>query len=518
VSLIGPLELRRSYYHCRRCGQGHLPWERTLGLGATQLTPAASEVVSMLGVQSSFAEVSERTLKKACGLRLSESTVERTTEGAGERLRQLLEQRVKFGEPKPWDWERDAQGRSCAYVSLDATGVRQQGEQGAAAEGRMAYVAMIYNPRGADRTLERRTASAPHQVRYLAGFYELDALGIELRGHPHDLFEGGHWHAWQHECFHAERVQPFKQVFRELYVVTKQEKKGGAVSHRYDGQQVQPKQALALFGSRGWNTRDGIFKVFHDAGLTANVHFQSGVTTPLEVEGWTLAGVSFTPRNEWKPVQLKSVPSRLFSEVMRDLDLVVSVAHAGGVDPEASASTVEMRAGLLRETCSLLKLKNVRLKPTHAVKLRRADFYETGDQYCLRFHEKGGKVREIPVRHDLQRWIQEYLKASAEQANNAQPLAPMFCTTVRRTKRLTTRPMTADDMGRMLKRRLHDAGLSLRLSPHSLRVATLTDLLSQGLSLDDVQNLAGHADPRTTRLYDRRQRQVTRNIVERISV
>jgi hypothetical protein len=182
VSLIGPLELRRSYYHCRRCGQGHLPWERTLGLGATQLTPAASEVVSMLGVQSSFAEVSERTLKKACGLRLSESTVERTTEGAGERLRQLLEQRVKFGEPKPWDWERDAQGRSCAYVSLDATGVRQQGEQGAAAEGRMAYVAMIYNPRGADRTLERRTASAPHQVRYLAGFYELDALGIELRG------------------------------------------------------------------------------------------------------------------------------------------------------------------------------------------------------------------------------------------------------------------------------------------------------------------------------------------------
>jgi hypothetical protein len=37
-------------------------------------------------------------------------------------------------------------------------------------------------------------------------------------------------------------------------------------------------------------------------------------------------------------------------------------------------------------------------------KLRRADFYETCDQYCLRFHEKGGNVREIPVRHDLQRY------------------------------------------------------------------------------------------------------------------
>jgi len=36
--------------------------------------------------------------------------------------------------------------------------------------------------------------------------------------------------------------------------------------------------------------------------------------------------------------------------------------------------------------------------------------------------------------------------------------------------------------------------------------------------LEDVQYLAGHRDPRSTRLYDRRQKQVTRNIVERISV
>jgi len=43
-------------------------------------------------------------------------------------------------------------------------------------------------------------------------------------------------------------------------------------------------------------------------------------------------------------------------------------------------------------------------------------------------------------------------------------------------------------------------------------------MLTQGVPLEDVQYLAGHADPRTTRLYDRRQKQVTRNIVERISV
>lgn len=185
--------------------------------------------------------------------------------------------------------------------------------------------------------------------------------------HPHDLFSGGDWHEWQRECFQAERIQPIKQIFRELYLPTKQEKKDGAVSHRYDGQQVQPKQALALFGSRGWNTGEGTFKAFHDAGLIAAVNFATGVTTPAEVEGWAVDGVFFRRRDEWKPLKLADVPPRLFSEVMRDVDLVVSVAHAGGVDPEASASTVEMRAGLVRETCALLRLDNVRLKPSHAV-------------------------------------------------------------------------------------------------------------------------------------------------------
>jgi len=148
--------------------------------------------------------------------------------------------------------------------------------------------------------------------------------------------------------------------------------------------------------------------------------------------------------------------------------------------------------------------------------LRRADFYDVGEQYCLRFTEKRGKSREIPVRHDLQRFINEYLDSGGMEYSDKS--TPLFRTTIRRTKRLTQNGMTAGDMARMVKRRMLDAGLPSRLSPHSFRVTTITDLLSQGVPLEDVQNLAGHADPRTTRLYDRRNRRVTRNIVERISV
>jgi site-specific recombinase XerD len=148
--------------------------------------------------------------------------------------------------------------------------------------------------------------------------------------------------------------------------------------------------------------------------------------------------------------------------------------------------------------------------------LRRGDFYDLGEQYCLRFIEKGTKHREIPVRHDLGGFIRDYLAAAGlEYSDRASPL---FRTTVRRTVKLTMNGISAGDMLRMVKRRLRDAGLPDRFSPHSFRVATITDLLSQGVPLEDVQRLAGHADPRTTRLYDRRDRRVTRNIVERISI
>jgi integrase/recombinase XerD len=49
-------------------------------------------------------------------------------------------------------------------------------------------------------------------------------------------------------------------------------------------------------------------------------------------------------------------------------------------------------------------------------------------------------------------------------------------------------------------------------------VTAITSLLEQGVPMEDVQYLAGHAEPRTTTPYDRRKKRVTRNIVERIPI
>jgi len=148
--------------------------------------------------------------------------------------------------------------------------------------------------------------------------------------------------------------------------------------------------------------------------------------------------------------------------------------------------------------------------------LKRGSLYHAGEQWMLHFDEKGGKSREIPVRHDLERMLFEYMDAADIQASAKD--TPLFRTAYRKTGRLTERGVYVVDVCRMVKRRLKEIGVSTRLSPHSFRVTTITDLLDQGVPLEDVQRLVGHADPRTTRLYDRRQKNITRNIVERISI
>ncbi len=211
-------------------------------------------------------------------------------------------------------------------------------------------------------------AKAGKALRDAAGAFHAVGVRESLRlAHPHDLLEMGDWSGWQRECFQAERVQPFKQLFRELYLLTEDER-GRTSTRRYAGHQVAPRQALALLGSRGWvsHPEEGVQKTFHQEGLTARLDFQETWFTPAEIEGLTLEEACFTQKNEWKPLPLSEIPPQVFSEAMRDLDLVVSVAHQGGVDPEASASTIEMRAALLRETSALLELKNVDVKESHA--------------------------------------------------------------------------------------------------------------------------------------------------------
>ena len=186
--------------------------------------------------------------------------------------------------------------------------------------------------------------------------------------HPHDLYTLGHWPAFQAQVMERGVTQPFKQVFREYYPLTAAEQDAKR-SARYDGHHVQPGRAAALLRTRGWVAvpEEGVRRTWHAEGLNVWIDTSLGYGTPNEVEGTPLNAVYFLPQGAGEPLTLSQVPPRVFSETMRDLDLVVSVAHVGGVDPEATQSTTVMRAALLRETLRLLNLGNVRLQHDHAL-------------------------------------------------------------------------------------------------------------------------------------------------------
>ena len=182
-TLGGPVTCNRAYYYCGLCATGSCPWDRRVGLTAQRLSPAVERLATLCGAVADSLEKGTELLKETAGIRLGESTVQRTTEAAGDRIAALLHLGRTFGGKGAWDWFRDACGRTVGYIGIGATGVRQQGPHGEAADGRMAYVGMIFNPRpDPERAFEGRPEPGMSmKARYVSGLYPPAEMGPLLR-------------------------------------------------------------------------------------------------------------------------------------------------------------------------------------------------------------------------------------------------------------------------------------------------------------------------------------------------
>lgn len=134
-----------------------------------------------------------------------------------------------------------------------------------------------------------------------------------------------------------------------------------------------------------------------------------------------------------------------------------------------------------------------------AVSLKVEDFYPLGRRSYLRLDEKGGKQREIPCHHQLEEFLDAYIEVSGVAKGT-----PLFRSAGGRTGRLTDRAMSRTDAYAMVQRRVAAAGIRGRFSNHSFRATGITTYLENGGTLEKAQWIAGHADSRTTKLYDRR--------------
>ncbi|QNE67204.1 DUF4132 domain-containing protein [Fusobacterium hwasookii] len=221
--------------------------------------------------------------------------------------------------------------------------------------------------------------------------------------HPFDLFNSKQWPLYQQDILEREVKQVFKQVFRELYIKTKDELKMDK-SRRYAGHQIQPAKSIALLKTRRWVVDDyeGLQKVYYKENIIAKMYAMTDWYSPAEVEAPTIEDIVFYDRKTFELMTIEDVPDLIFSEVMRDIDLVVSVAHVGDVDPEASQSTIEMRRAIVEFNAKLFKLKNVTFTETHAlIKATRAEYSIHLGSGVI--HQKAGATIEVLPVHSQHR-------------------------------------------------------------------------------------------------------------------
>ncbi len=149
------------------------------------------------------------------------------------------------------------------------------------------------------------------------------------------------------------------------------------------------------------------------------------------------------------------------------------------------------------------------------IKMRVEDVFVQGRRTWVRLHEKGGKRHEMPCHHNLEDYLEAYIKGAGIAAD---PKGYLFRTARGRTNELSGKPLSQADAYRMIGRRAGDAGIRTKICCHSFRATGITEYLRNGGKLEVAQQMANHESARTTGLYDRRNDQVSLDEVERILI
>ncbi|HYF63560.1 MAG TPA: DUF4132 domain-containing protein, partial [Herpetosiphonaceae bacterium] len=268
--------------------------------------------------------------------------------------------------------------------------------------------------------------------------------------HPYVLEQQGWLGSWQSEIVRREIVQPFKQVFRELYVITPAEVEAAFSSGRLAGRRLKGRQAMAVLANLGWLV-DGyhIRKPIYELGYAAQFHTgayggyydgddDTGITGALEF--WPI-------KYEWnegkeRRINLAEVPPLVFSEIMRDLDLVSVVAHQGD-ELGTSREVIRGRANLVRATVSAMGLAQVAVEEPYAhvagqltsyrIHLATGAVYLANGQYlCIVPSRKQQKAVYLPFEEGGEPIISEVISKILLLANDARISDPTIVAQIAR--------------------------------------------------------------------------------------
>lgn len=195
------------------------------------------------------------------------------------------------------------------------------------------------------------------------------AISGELKiAHVFDLFNAGILPQWQKTVVQRRMVQPFKQAFRELYIVTPAEVDAETQSRRFTGHIIDGATASRLLQSRGWSQNSGdcaeVYKRFPQYKMYAEIGFPDAGHYLAEQESVVIDEIWFQCGND--SLKLEDIDPLVFSEVMRDVDLIASVAQVGDDDARWSTETAQRRAELIENLVAEIGLQQVRCENHYA--------------------------------------------------------------------------------------------------------------------------------------------------------
>ncbi len=141
TTVLGPVTLRRAWYHCAECRHGFAPRDQQLGVPGCSLSPGLAEMTALAGAEVSFGRAAG-LLSALAGITISARTIERSAEASGAAARSAAAAEAAAirsraivplppAEPVP----------DMLYVEVDGTGVpvrasETEGRQGKADDGK----------------------------------------------------------------------------------------------------------------------------------------------------------------------------------------------------------------------------------------------------------------------------------------------------------------------------------------------------------------------------------------------
>jgi site-specific recombinase XerD len=156
----------------------------------------------------------------------------------------------------------------------------------------------------------------------------------------------------------------------------------------------------------------------------------------------------------------------------------------------------------LRDRAILSVGLQVGLRRAEIATLTVEDLHQNRGFDSLRIVRKGDRRDALAIHPNAAQRIRAYLDAAGHADD---PDGPMFRPLSHNRKgQESRRHMDPDAIDRVLRKHSSAIGLTRGFSAHSMRATFITTALENGATLDDVQRAAGHAEPGTTKLYDRR--------------